>query len=185
VNWLLFRRGPLLEPENQFHLRAWPSDWYLKASVAEVRAELMRRGLPQHGYKQELHDKLKADNELLSSIEGNTSSTNADWQSWKHKRRPQTLSLSNDSLTSHPKCDSSYGNAPSPVLEYCQSAIIEMDLLPCFISVSTATNRIQWHSLCVENPDESRFKSIVFASEPQIFMQISTQIYFILGRIQG
>jgi hypothetical protein len=113
----------------------------------------------------------------------NTGSTNADWQSWKHKRH--ILSLSNDSLISHPKCDSSYGNAPCPVREYCRPAVSEKDLLLCFTSVSTTTNQTRWHSLCVENPDTSRLGNIVFASERQISMQISPQIYSTLGRIGG
>lgn len=69
-NWFA-RRGPLpFELENQFHPRAWHPAWYLKAPVADIRAELMRRGLPQHGCRQELHDRLIADNRLILSMKG-------------------------------------------------------------------------------------------------------------------
>lgn len=58
------------EPENQFHLRAWHPAWHLKAPVAGIRAELMRRGLPQYGYKQEFHDRLIANNRLVLTMDG-------------------------------------------------------------------------------------------------------------------
>jgi hypothetical protein len=70
-DWFARRWPHQFEFENPFHPRAWHSeDWYLKAPVADVRAELMRRGLPQHGCKQELHDRLIADNRLILTMEG-------------------------------------------------------------------------------------------------------------------
>ncbi|KAH7317269.1 hypothetical protein BKA65DRAFT_111845 [Rhexocercosporidium sp. MPI-PUGE-AT-0058] len=45
-------------------------DWRLAATLAEVRAELKRRGLPQHGDRTEVFNRLETDNDLCWNPRG-------------------------------------------------------------------------------------------------------------------
>ncbi|KUJ06946.1 uncharacterized protein LY89DRAFT_372847 [Mollisia scopiformis] len=55
--------------ENQFHPRNYGFKWP-DAETADIRAELMRRGLSQYGCREELCDRLRGDNEFVLSSEG-------------------------------------------------------------------------------------------------------------------
>ncbi|KAF8866425.1 hypothetical protein BDZ45DRAFT_775900 [Acephala macrosclerotiorum] len=162
------------ETRHQFHPRTSDSDWYLKPLVADVRAELMWRGLLQDGDKQELYNRLLADNTLVLSMEGKYDI---------HKRRLAVMEAEKRRTMADIVPFKGFPAFPPEVLlliwefafrvrEDCRSAIAGKDPLPCFTSVSTTTSQTQWDSRCVKNQGMSPSKDIVLVSKHQMFMQI-------------
>ncbi|CZR58346.1 uncharacterized protein PAC_08238 [Phialocephala subalpina] len=69
-HWKNIREAQRKSKHRHIIWHGWDRDFEWEATVPELRAELMRRGLPQDGLKQNLINRLTENNEWLSSLEG-------------------------------------------------------------------------------------------------------------------